>query len=236
MKKWNFVPEKVAQEIAALKVTERKDTKIELSENSVLKRHQWKRYESSINFTAPQDSRDCGRYNPLGGRIAVWYASDAALTGMAESYGRVLQLHGTVQYPESLMAVHVICSVDVTKKVRVINVVRLCELLHIPLDSLESEDYNFTQWLMEHLYTFYGDKFDGIAYDSRHKRHKKCYAFWSKPGSEVPFKDTTEGIVSLAEYKEYDSSIFPPDWKDDYMSGDEMLELILNFEIMSEPQ
>lgn len=237
MDKWIFEPEKVARGIDALKVQGRNELIIELEERSVVKRHQWKRYASAINFTAPQDASDCGRFNPPGGKIAVWYASDAALTGMAESYGRTLQLHGTVQYPESLMDVHVICSVEVTRRVRLIDIVKLCELLHIPLDSLESENYTFTQWLMERLHTEFGEEFDGIAYDSRHKRYKKCFAFWSQPGSGVPFKDTPNGIVTVSAYKEYDKAIFPSDMKDrEYITGEEMLELILNFEVTAEPQ
>lgn len=64
MHKWTYKSEEVAYDIAALKVTERQDIVIELRESSVLKRHQWKRYGSSINFTAPQDAINRGRYIP----------------------------------------------------------------------------------------------------------------------------------------------------------------------------
>nr|VXZ81510.1 RES domain [Klebsiella pneumoniae] len=109
--------------------------------------------------------------------MAVWYASDSALTAAAEAYGRLFHLKGTISYPESVLSQHYMCSVDVARTVKVIDVVALCELLHIPLDSLENEDYTFPQWLMEHLYTHFGRDYDGIAYTSRHKRYKRCYAF-----------------------------------------------------------
>ncbi|MGE9627386.1 RES family NAD+ phosphorylase, partial [Escherichia coli] len=68
--------------------------------------------------------------------MAVWYASDSALTAAAEAYGRLLHLEGTISYPESVLSQHYMCSVDVMRPVKVIDVVALCELLHIPLDSL----------------------------------------------------------------------------------------------------
>lgn len=235
MKRWIFAPEKVARDIATLKLRQRRDLDLALCANSVLKRHQWKKYASAINFTAPYEITACGRFNPPGGEIAVWYASDSALTSMAESYGRVLQLQGTIAYPEVALQSHYICSVDVLRPVKTINVVRLCELLHIPLNALESEDYAFTQWLMHHLFAEYGEEYDGIAYDSRHLRYKKCFAFWRKLTGDIPFKDTAGGMVPLLDYKEYNVELFPPGWMDLYMSGDDMLEILLNFRITPEP-
>jgi hypothetical protein len=236
MKKWTFQPEKVKRAIAALKKSGRKIPSIERHAGEVLKRHQWQCYASAINFTAPIEVEKCGRFNPVGGCIAVWYASDAALTAMAESYGRMVQLVQTVSYPESVLDQHYICSVDVLKEVEVIDVVALLALLHIPLDSLENEDYTFPQWLMERLYTEFGDEYDGIAYDSRHRRYKKCFAFWRKPQSNELFKDTAGGMTSLKDYKEYDAEIFPSDWRSLYISGEDMLEELLNFEITPELQ
>jgi hypothetical protein len=72
--------------------------------------------------------------------IPIWYAADSSLTAMAESYGRLLHIQGTTSFPESVLDQHYICSVDILRFVKVIDVVGLCEVLHIPLDSLENED------------------------------------------------------------------------------------------------
>ncbi|MCA6984005.1 RES family NAD+ phosphorylase [Pectobacterium brasiliense] len=164
MIKWTFDKTVVAQGIAAQNNSGRIPA-INIQQGpDLLKRHQRKLYKSAINFSAPIEKDDCGRYNPLGGSVAVWYASDSALTAAAEAYGRLFHLKGTISYPESVLSQHYMCSVDVVRTVKVIDVVALCELLHIPLDSLENEDYTFPQWLMEHLYTHFGRDYDGIAY------------------------------------------------------------------------
>ena len=170
-----------------------------------------------------------------GGSVAVWYASDSALTAAAEAYGRLYHLKGTKSYPESVLSQHYMCSVDVMKTVKVIDVVALCELLHIPLDSLENEDYTFTQWLMEHLYTHFGRDYDGIAYTSRHKRYKRCYAFWERPGITPAFTDTPQGMAPYASYVETDKGMFPKWWHKGMMSGEEMFEELPGFEITPEP-
>lgn len=167
--------------------------------------------------------------------MAVWYASDSALTAAAEAYGRLFHLKGTISYPESVLSQHYMCSVDVIRTVKVIDIVALCELLHIPLDSLESEDYTFTQWLMEYLYTHHGNDYDGIAYTSRHKRYKHCYAFWKRPNSTPAFADTPYGMVPYASYRETDTGMFPEWWHKGVMSGEEMFEELLGFEITPEP-
>lgn len=40
-------------------------------------------------------------------------------------------------------------------------------------------------------------------------------------------------MVSVLDYKEYDSLIFPKGWGFEYMSGDDMLEEILEFTILA---
>lgn len=235
MTKWTFEKNIVAQGIAAKNKSGRIPS-IDIQPGSgLLKRHQRALYESAINFRAPIEENECGRYNPPGGCVAVWYASDSALTAAAEAYGRLLHLEGTISYPESVLSQHYMCSVDVMRPVKVIDVVALCELLHIPLDSLENEDYTFTQWLMEHLYTHFGRDYDGIAYTSRHKRYKRCYAFWERPDSTPAFTDTPQGMVPYASYIENDEGIFPKGWHKGTMSGEEMFEELLGFEITPEP-
>ncbi|HCC0888808.1 TPA: RES family NAD+ phosphorylase [Salmonella enterica] len=236
MNKWIFDENKVAQGILALKGTVRFPVLTIQSGTDVLKRHQKKLYSSAINFGAPVEDEDCGRYNPLGGRIAVLYASDSSLTAAAEAYGRLLHLTGQIAYPESVLSQHYMCSIDVVRTVVVIDVVGLCQLLHIPLDSLENEDYRFTQWLMEFLHTHFGNDFDGIAYTSRHNRYKRCYAFWECPTSQPAFADTPAGMVPYASYHETDTGIFPKGWNKTSMSGEEMFEELLGFEITSEPR
>ena len=235
MIKWIFDEAVVAKGIAAQKKSGRIPAMNIQQGPGLLKRHQRKLYKSAINFSAPIDIDDCGRYNPPGGSVAVWYASDSALTAAAEAYGRLLHLKGIISYPESVLAQHYMCSVDVIRAVRVIDVVALCELLHIPLDSLENEDYTFTQWLMEHLYTHFGRDYDGIAYTSRHKRYKHCYAFWERLKPVPAFADTPHGMVPYASYRETDTGMFPEWWHKRTMSGEEMFEELLGFEITPEP-
>ncbi|WP_336142176.1 RES family NAD+ phosphorylase [Erwinia sp. CGal63] len=187
-----------------------------------------------MHFSAPESSEKCGRFNPPGGKIAVWYAADSALTAMAESYGRMFHFAGTISWPESALDQHYICAVKVIRTVKVIDVVRLCELLHIPLDSLENENYDFPQWLMSQLFCLKNNH-AGIAYSSRHCRYKKCYAFWKNPESAHAFKDVSQGRVTIRNYREYDTQLFPPGWKLRWMKGDDMLERLLNFAIVPEP-
>ena len=235
MTKWTFDKTVVAQGIAAQNKSGRIPV-IDLHQGTgLLKRHQRKLYESTINFSAPIEKVDCGRYNPPGGSVAVWYASDSALTAAAEAYGRLFHLEGTISYPESVLSQHYMCSVDVVRTVKVIDVVKLCESLHIPLDSLENEDYTFPQWLMEHLHKHFGSDYDGIAYTSRHKRYKRCYAFWERPGSTPAFTDTPYGMVPYIRYVETDNGMFPKGWHKGTMSGEEMFEELLGFEITPEP-
>lgn len=235
MNKWTFDKTVVAQGIAAQNNSGRIPA-IDIQQGpGLLKRHQRKLYKSAINFSAPIEKDDCGRYNPPGGSVAVWYASDSALTAAAEAYGRLFHLKGKISYPESVLSQHYMCSVDVARTVTVIDVVALCELLHIPLDSLENEDYTFPQWLMEHLYTHFGRDYDGIAYTSRHKRYKRCYAFWERPGSTPAFTDTPQGMWPYASYVETDEGMFPKGWYKGTMSGEEMFEELLGFEITPEP-
>jgi len=235
MTKWKFDKTFVAQGIAAQQQSGRIPA-IDIQQGSgLLKRHQRKLYKSAINFSAPMGKDDCGRYNPLGGSVAVWYASDSALTAAAEAYGRLFHLKGAISYPESVLSQHYMCSVDVVRTVKVIDAVALCELLHIPLDSLENEDYTFPQWLMEHLYTHFGSDYDGIAYTSRHKRYKRCYAFWERQGSTSAFADTPQGIEPYASYLDTDEGMFPEGWHKEMISGEEMFEELLGFEITPEP-
>lgn len=236
MTKWTFDKKVVAQGIDVQHKAGRIPV-IDIQPGSgLLKRHQRKLYESAINFSAPKEKEDCGRYNPPGGRVAVWYASDSALTAAAEAYGRLFHLKGTISYPEAVLSQHYMCSVDVVRTVKVIDVVELCELLHIPLDSLENEDYTFPQWLMEHLHTHFGSDYDGIAYTSRHKRYKRCYAFWERPGSTPAFTDTPHGMEPYFSYEETDKGMFPKGWHKVTMSGEEMFEVLLGFEITPEPK
>ncbi len=85
MTKWTFDKTVVAQGIAAQNNSGRIPA-IDIQQGpGLLKRHQRKLYKSAINFSAPIEKDDCGRYNPLGGSVAVWYASDSALTAAAEA-------------------------------------------------------------------------------------------------------------------------------------------------------
>lgn len=233
--KWIFSPAHVAQGILALKSSPRFPTLSIPVGVDVLKRHQKKLYGSAINFAAPLARSNCGRYNPPGGKIGVWYASDSALTAAAEAYGRLLANHGPISYPESVLAQHYMCSIDVVRPVEVVDVVTLCQLLHIPLDSLENEDYTFPQWLMAFLHTHFANDLDGIAYTSRHNRYKRCYAFWERPGYQLAFADTLNGMVPYVSYLETDSGMFPQWWRKTTMSGEEMFETLLGFEITAEP-
>ncbi|MBS0969373.1 RES family NAD+ phosphorylase [Nissabacter archeti] len=193
------------------------------------------KYESGIHYSAPVEARECGRFNPPGGQIAVLYAADASITAMAEMYGRRCQLEGSVIYPESVLDRHYLCAVETLRTVKVIDMIEILQYMHIPFSDLEGEDYRLPQWLMARLYADYGETFDGIAYDSRHRRYKKCYAFWRQPGRTIPFRDTPGGMWTLREYKEYDSAIFPSGWAESYMTGEALLEEGLNFQIASDP-
>jgi len=235
LNKWMFNENQVAQGILALKRTARIPSEMIRSGTGVLKRHQMKRYASAINFSAPVEWSKCGRYNPPGGSVSVWYASDSSLTAAAEAYGRLFHLTGTIRYPESVLWQHFMCSIDVTRTVEVIDVVSLCQRLHIPLDSLENEDYTFPQWLMAFLHTHFASDYDGIAYSGRHVRYKHCYAFWERPGMLPAFADTPGGMVPYARYQETDSGIFPAWWNKTTMSGEDMFEELLGFEITAEP-
>ncbi|MDR8378958.1 RES domain-containing protein, partial [Acinetobacter baumannii] len=77
-------------------------------------------------------------------------------------------------YPEKVLHQHYMCSIDVNRTVKAIDIVGLCQLLHIPPDSVENENYTFTQWLMSYLHTHFGSDFDGISYSGRHYRCKRC--------------------------------------------------------------
>lgn len=88
---------------------------------------------------------------------------------------------------------------------------------------------------MGYLYALFQDDYDGIAYSSRHRRNKKCYAFWQRPGVTHPFRDTPNGMVTISKYKEYDPGVIPKGWPNVFISGDEMLEELLNFAITAEP-
>lgn len=234
-KKWIFNPNHVAQAILALQGSLRFPTLAIQVGVAVLKRHQKKLYSSAINFAAPVAVSECGRYNPPGGKIGVWYASDSALTAAAEAYGRVLVNQGPISYPESVLAQHYMCSIDAVRPVKVIDVVTLCQQLHIPLDSLENEDYTFPQWLMGFLHMHFANDLDGITYTSRHNRYKRCYAFWERPGYPPAFADTLNGMVPYVSYLETDSDMFPQWWNKTTMSGEEMFETLLGFEITAEP-
>ncbi|WP_380180163.1 RES family NAD+ phosphorylase [Kalamiella sp. sgz302252] len=234
MRKWTFQSKATAKAIAELVASGQQIPELVLPEGSILKRHQWRKYQSAIHFSAPDEAEKCGRFNPPGGKIAVWYAADSALTAMAESYGRMFHLARKIAWPESALSQHYLCAVKVTREIKIIDVIRLCELLHIPLDSLENERYNLPQWLMAHLFALYQDKYAGIAYCSRHCRYLKCYAFWQTPGSAGLFSDVPQGMATISQYKEYDTNLFPPGWRQPWMAGDDMLELLLNFEIISE--
>lgn len=235
MIKWTFDPDALAQHIAALSLADRIPVLTVQQGSAMLKRHQKKKYASAICFSAPVNILDCGRYNPPGGEPAVWYAADSSVTAAAEAYGRLLQLTGQIAYPESVLEQHFICAIDVLRPVTVIDLIGLCQSLHVPLDSVENEDYAFPQWLMAHLYTHFGSECDGVAYSSRHYRYRRCYAFWPSPTMPAAFQDTPGGMVPVADYKEYDRAIFPADWEAPFMSGDEILEALLNFRITAEP-
>lgn len=236
MNKWNFIESHVEQGIQAL-VGKNRIPELEIQKGpDVLKRHQKKLYPSAVVFGAPIKPLDCGRYNPPGGNIGVLYAADSSLTAAAEAYGRMLHQNGQINYPAAVLGQHFMCSIDVVRTVKVIDVMALCELLHIPLDSLENEDYTFTQWLMEYLYTQFGNEYDGIAYTSRHKRYKRCYAFWERPGLKAAFADTRGGMTPYASYRETDKGMFPEWWKKTTMTGEEMFEELLNFRIIDLPE
>jgi len=234
-KKWILNADSVAQAILALKGSLRFPTLTIPNGVGILKRHQKKLYGSAINFAAPVAASDCGRYNPPGGKIGVWYASDSALTAAAEAYGRLLANHGPISYPESVLTQHYMCSIDVVRPVEVVDVVALCQLLHIPLDSLENEDYTFPQWLMAFLHMHFANDVEGIAYTSRHYRYKRCYAFWERPGYKLAFADTLNGMVPYISYVETDAGMFPQWWNKTTMTGEEMFEKLLGFEITAEP-
>lgn len=236
MDKWIFEEDKVTQGIVALQKVGRIPTVTINPASAVLKRHQKKRYASAVQFSAPVLFEDCGRYNPPGGSIAVWYAADSSLTAAAEAYGRLLHLGGPVNYPEKVLHQHYMCSIDVNRTVKVIDIVGLCQLLHIPPDSVENENYTFTQWLMSFLHTHFGSDFDGISYSGRHYRYKRCYAFWEMPGKPPAFTDTPGGMVPYASFRETDTGIFPVGWHGTFMTGEEMFEELLNFRIMPEPK
>lgn len=236
MSKWIFNEGKVAQEIQAL-AAESRIPELKIQEgNDVLKRHQKKLYPSAIIFGAPKDSSNCGRYNPPGGKFGVLYAADSALTAAAEAYGRLFHQNEPIAFPLSELKQHYICSINVVRTVKVIDIVALCELLHIPSNNFESEEYHFTQWLMEYLYTHFGNEYDGIAYTSRHKRYKRCYAFWERPGFEQAFEDALDGMVPYASYVETDTGIFPAGSGITTMTGEEMFEELLNFRIIFLPE
>lgn len=236
MNKWILNKFHVAQGIQALADTARIPELTIQEGKNVLKRHQKKRYQSAIIFGAPKNALDCGRYNPPGGKMGVLYAADSALTAAAEAYGRLLHQNGQIGFPLSVLKQHYMCSIDVVRTVKVIDVVVLCELLHIPLDSLESEDYRFTQWLMEYVYTHFGSEYDGIAYTSRHKRYKRCYAFWESPGHKTAFADTHNGMMPYTSYRETDTGMFPAGSGITSMTGEEMFEELLNFRIIDLPE
>lgn len=236
MKKWKFNKSHVEQGIQALAGTERFPELTIQAGSDVLKRHQKKKYSSAIVFGAPSNPLDCGRYNPPGVNLGVLYAADSSLTASAEAYGRMLHQNGQIDYPAAVLSQHFMCSIDVVRTVKVIDVVELCELLHIPLDSLENEDYTFTQWLMQYLNTHFGNEYDGIAYTSRHRRYKRCYAFWERPGLPAAFVDTPDGMKAYASYQETDKGIFPEWWRKSTMTGEEMFEELLNFRIIYLPE
>ena len=235
MNKWTFDQDEVAQGILALKSKGRIPMVTLGIKEAALKRFQHKLYASAIRFSAPTvaNDGDPGRYNPPNGSVSVWYAADASITALAESLGRIYHLQGIVSYPQSALAKKYICSVDIINEVKVIDVVKLCTRLHIPLDSIENENYAFTQWLMVFLHTHFQSDADGLSYRSRHHDYKRCYAFWESKGKPCPFQDTRGGMVSVLDYKEYDSQILPKGWGFEYMSGDDMLEEILEFTILA---
>ncbi|WP_146001355.1 RES domain-containing protein [Chimaeribacter arupi] len=118
------------------------------------------KYESGIHYSAPVEARECGRFNPPGGQIAVLYAADASITAMAEVYGRTCQLEGSVIYPESVLDQHYLCAVETLMTVKVIDIIGLLQCMHIPFSDLEGEDYRLPQWLMARLY--------GVSLDIEH--------------------------------------------------------------------
>jgi hypothetical protein len=42
-------------------------------------------------------------------------------------------------------------------------------------------------------------------------------------------------MVTISKYKEYDPGVIPKGWPNVFISGDEMLEELLNFAITAEP-
>ncbi|WP_426577269.1 RES family NAD+ phosphorylase [Xenorhabdus stockiae] len=187
-----------------------------------LRRWQKKEYPSGINFSFGD-----GRYNALNDAFRVCYMADNAVSALAESFGRQMHISKNVFIDASVIENSRMCLIRSLRPLYFVDIGLLLGMLHITLDISVGDDYTVTQRVMTCLYHLAKDNADGVRYVSRHFPYGYCYAVWELSG-EKRFEDA--GMMNLAEYA--DSEYMPANWEYPDITGEELLESVLQFKIV----
>lgn len=202
-----------------------------LEANTILYRIQGAKHSRADHFSAP--SEDLGRYNDPDGIMKVWYGAEHPTGALAETFGKEKASRRALGpvFSEADLASCSMCEVKVTRDLKLLNLNAALSKLQIRLDEITGPEYALTQEIVRTVSRLSENKFDGIAYKSRHHPDEHmCYALWIAPDDEPT---VSEGVIkNLLEYTFYG---YIPEIDDDQADAEEMLTEILGIDITMDP-
>ncbi|MEG3130860.1 RES domain-containing protein [Pantoea cypripedii] len=184
-------------------------------------------------FSAPTDPEKMGRYNDPTGQTGICYAADYAAAAIAESLGRVYHRDPEVFTLglSDLKKAH-IYTLETTRELKVINMVKVQGLLHLTADQTMGNDYGITQNITAWAVNTPGLPYDGISYLSRHFGVGMCTAYWIRQGETPPLADVANRSVD--QYVDTARENFPQSWQEKDITGFEIVTETLQFEVSAD--
>ncbi|QAV25046.1 RES family NAD+ phosphorylase [Proteus hauseri] len=192
------------------------------------KRWQWKSSPSGIHYFTPNNPLEMGRYNDPSARTGVCYTANYAVIAIAESLGRIYQNNKAVIIGLSDLQKAQIYTLTITRKVKIIDMLRLSGILHITVDKMMGKNYGTTQAIVDWAANTPALNYDGISYPSRHYAGI-CTAFWARKEIIPPLIDVS--VCSIDLYIDNKKENFPQNWVEKDISGIEIITETLKFNL-----
>lgn len=202
-----------------------------LTTDTIVYRVQSSAHATADHFSAPLE--DLGRYNDPDGVMKVWYGAEHPTGALAETFGRRRASDSAlgVVIGEVDLTTRNMCEVKVKRDLKLLDLKASLSKLQITLDKITGPDYTLTQEIVRAVSRLSENKFDGIAFESRHHPDgHMCYALWIAEGDEPT---VSEGeITNLLGYTFYG---YIPEINDNQADAEEMLTEILGYEVSMSP-
>lgn len=202
-----------------------------LEAGTIMYRVQNAKHPTANHFSAP--SKKLGRYNDPYGVMTVWYGAEHPTGALAETFGREKASRPVLDpvFNKADLTSRSMCEVKAMRDLKLLNLNASLSKLQITLDEITGPEYALTQEIVRIVSRLSENKFDGIAYTSRHHPDgHMCYALWIAP-SDKP--TVSEGVIkNLFEYEFYG---YIPEIDGDQTDAEEMLTEILGIAITMDP-